>query len=237
MGETYTNVFFYTRQQEELYDPRKYQQLVEGLVALNFYVAQPDEEMDSQVLIAPGVSATIQQNLRDAQEATRVLWMFKAYSLAQNDPAARFSFDAGNDRLDEEDESYGALDLDYLLRVFDESPQGIIMYEHFLQAIRLFYEVYHPVYGYQFDPRDYRPLITRDNALALHIPNLYDLNLFGPELVEQFGRERLESTPAEKVIPLDDGGIMLLPRIFFSPDAFPYSYEEVGKHLGLTYEV
>lgn len=237
MGENYVDLFFYTRQQEELYNPRQFQQLVDGLVALNFYVALPSEEIDQQALTASSISPAIETALREAQEATRYTWMVQIYSLDQSEPFGGFTFVLGNIEVDEDDEVYGSLDLEYLERLFDGPTNGVAMYEHFLQAIRLVYEVYHPIYGYQFDGRDGRAITTREEALTLQIHTLYDINLFGPELVEKLGRQRVESAQAQKVIPLDDGGMMLVPRIFFSPDLLLRDCRKLADDLGLSYPI
>lgn len=236
MADNYTYLFFYTRQQEEIYDPQKYQQLVDGLVALQFYIALPGEAIDQKMLTAPGISSAMQQEVQNAQRATSYVWDLKAYSLDHSEPFGGVTFQMGNERMDETDEAYGALDMDYLIRLFDESDRGAEMYEHFLEALQLIYQVYHPIYAYQFDPRDGRAVTTREETLTSQIHTLYDINFFGPDLVEKIRRERLESAPAERVVPLDDGGIMLLPYVFLSPNSHVYnikSIKQVADHLGL----
>ncbi|HEU5379729.1 MAG TPA: hypothetical protein VFV38_30260 [Ktedonobacteraceae bacterium] len=234
MGEDYTDLFIYTRQQEEIFEPRKFQRLAEGLAALGFFVAWPGESADRSTLTSAGISPTVQKEIEAAREKTAIAWLLQVHSFDQNSSSDGFTFHIGNDRIDEEDAEYGALDLDFPYRVFDESPNGVALYEHFLEAVRLIYEVYHPIYGYQYDPRDSRSPTTREEALTLEIHHLYDINLFGPELVEKLGCQRVESTPAQKVIPLDDGGMLLLPRIFFHPDAIGYTYQQVAAHLGFS---
>src|ERR1051326_3206028 len=49
----------------------------------------------------------------------------------------------------------------------------------------------------------------REAILAHRISFLYELNLFGPEIVEALGRARVASAPAQRVIPLDDEGVLL----------------------------
>ncbi len=110
------------------------------------------------------------------------------------------------------------------------------MYENFLQAIRLVYEVYHSLYAFQISMLgESRPATTYEEAQAKQIRWLYDVNLFSPELVEKLGRERIESVSAQKVISLDDGGVMLLPRIYFYPGFTKYSFKKVATHLNLSY--
>lgn len=238
MGENWTDLWLYTRRKEEIYDPGKFQQLVEGLAALNFYVALPAEVEDRSTLTTAGVSPRLQEVMQHAQSLTKSEWLIQAHSLDHSPPSDGFFFRIRNLDLDEEEEEqFSTLDIDYLTRLFDESTNGLAMYEHFLEAIRLIYEVYHPIYGYELDARDDREPTTKEEMLALQIHTLYDINLFGPELVEKLGRQRVESTQAEKVIPLDDGGIMLVPRIFFYSDFRRYDSQKIATHLGLSYPV
>ena len=230
-GESYNDIYFYTHQQEEIYDPDKYRNLVNGLIALNFYVASPGDQIDQKQLTTPGSSPYIQQEIQDAQKIARVLWDLQIYSLDPDQPFGGFSFEIGNDRIDEEDETYGSIYLDYRYRLFDESTNELEMYEHFLDALRLIYEAYHPIYAYQSDAGT---LTTLEEAQTAQIHTLYSINFFGPELVEKLGRERIASAPAERITSLSDGGIMLLPLIPFSPQARHYSYKKAAQYLELS---
>ncbi len=63
------------------------------------------------------------------------------------------------------------------------------MYEQFLQALSLTYQVYHPFYGFQISMlAESRPATTQEEALAQKIEWLYDINVFGPELVEKLAK-------------------------------------------------
>lgn len=233
MADDYINVFFYTRQQETIYDPGNYQQLVDGLVALHFYIALPGEQIDQKALTTPGTSSGIQKAIQDALGTTPAPWILQAYSLDPGEPYGGFTFRVVSDIVDEEtDTVYGGIDLEFLFRLFDESNNQSAMYEHFLDALRLIYEIYHPVYGYQFDPR-IDDFTTLEEALALQIHNLYSINFFGPEVVDKFGRKQLEAAPAERILPLVDGGILLLPRVLFSADLHPKRFQDVANALGL----
>lgn len=110
------------------------------------------------------------------------------------------------------------------------------MYDQSLQALHLIYEVYHPFYGFQISMVvGTRPATTQEDALAGKMQWLYDINVFGPELVEKIGKVRLETAPAQKIIRFEDGGMMLLPRSYLYPDFSKYSFKEVATHLGLSY--
>jgi hypothetical protein len=73
----------------------------------------------------------------------------------------------------------------------------------------------------------------REEILAHKISYLYDINLFGPEIVDALGRERVLSAPAQIVTLLDDGGVMLVPSENILPGFTQYDYSQVAKKLGL----
>src|SRR5579884_1103087 len=62
-------------------------------------------------------------------------------------------------------------------------------YNEFLEVLQLFYDIWHPIYGFLEGTGD-EPYISREEALAQNIGYLYELNLFGPEIVAKLGRDR-----------------------------------------------
>jgi hypothetical protein len=44
----------------------------------------------------------------------------------------------------------------------------------------------------------------------------------------------LETTPAQKVIPLEDGGMLIIPGTSFDPTSLQDSWVKVARHLGLA---
>jgi hypothetical protein len=54
--------------------------------------------------------------------------------------------------------------------------------------------------------------IPQAEVQQLRVSYLYDTNIYAPELVERFGREKLLATPDATVEPLEDGGILLQPQ-------------------------
>lgn len=228
--EDHSYILYYPRQNDDFFAPKKYQQLVEGFVHSNFYVALPGEEIQQEALSAPGISPIVQEDIQESQMRAHVEWILKVYSPEHSKPFGGFTFQLQNGAGD------GVLLVDFVARNFGLTANGVMMYENFLQAIRLIYEVYHPYYAFQISLLgESRPITTYEEAQAQQIRWLYDINLFGAELVEKFGRGRVESVPAQKVIPLDDGGVMILPRIYFYPDSSQYSFKQVAAHLGLSY--
>jgi hypothetical protein len=65
------------------------------------------------------------------------------------------------------------------------------------------------------------------------VDTLYFINLFGPELVNKLGRDRLLSAPAWKIEELDDGGIFLVPTEHIAVSGGGYSLLRVARHLGM----
>ena len=112
-------------------------------------------------------------------------------------------------------------------------------YNEFLETLQLFYDIWHPIYGFLEGAGD-EPYISREEALAQNIDYLYELNLFGPEIVAKLGRERVLQSPAWRVHKFDDGGVLLVPALYVSVrpnEEYKFSREEVANYLGLQYTV
>jgi len=89
---------------------------------------------------------------------------------------------------------------------------GAVCYALWLAFVEQCYMLWRPVYGFSTGDSDFEGFIEREDALALDISYLYTYgNLFGPELVEKLGRERLETAPADYRRALGDGGMHLIP--------------------------
>ena len=71
-------------------------------------------------------------------------------------------------------------------------------YNEFLETLQLFYDVWHPIYGFQEGTSD-EPYPSREEALALNIYWLYELNIFGPEIVARLGRDKVLKSPTWSV--------------------------------------
>lgn len=131
-------------------------------------------------------------------------------------------------------EESGAVSLAYLRHHFTMLDEAWRAYNYWLEVVQMLYTVWHPLYGYTLDMFGGARDTPREAILAHQISFLYDLNLFGPELVEALGRERVVSAPAQRVIPLDDGGVLLIPCENLLPDFFEYNYTQVAQHLRLA---
>ncbi len=112
-------------------------------------------------------------------------------------------------------------------------------YNEFLEVLQLFYDVWHPIYGFQEGTSD-EPYISREEALAQNIYYLHELNIFGPEIVAKLGRDKVLKSPAWRMHKFDDGGVLLVPALYISGrphEEYRFSREEVGDYLGLQHTV
>jgi hypothetical protein len=83
-----------------------------------------------------------------------------------------------------------------------------IFWKHHLP--RLIYRMWQPLLVY-ITSEDEAPLSQKE-VQQLRFRYLYDYNLYAPEVVARFGREKLLATPDATVEPLEDGGILLQPQ-------------------------
>ncbi len=121
-------------------------------------------------------------------------------------------------------------------RFFGGTAARLAKYQYWLEeVIKGTYDCWRPLYVHEFDHYDVAPNPTLDEVQALNIPALYDLNIFGPELVERFGLERLLLAPGWRVETLKDQGILIIPEDLYGPTApGRYKREEVARYLGLA---
>lgn len=126
------------------------------------------------------------------------------------------------------------------------------MHALWIAALKALYQYLHPVYGWVHDMDFDRPgfawamdidpehveertaldAVLRNDAAAGHLRFLSLANMLGPELVAHYSRERILTTPAWYLEPLEDGGVLLLPEPF-SWDYVPV-WNEVEQHLAIA---
>ncbi|GCE21041.1 hypothetical protein [Dictyobacter kobayashii] len=125
-----------------------------------------------------------------------------------------------------------SVDRDYLTGTYEGN--NIQAYELWLDAIKLAYQYMHPYYGslYDIDFPDRKEPTEWLDALMGEIKGLTLVNIFGPELVQRFGHERLLSTPAWRCETLDDGGILLLPEPYWY--GYAPTWRAASEHLGFS---
>jgi hypothetical protein len=98
--------------------------------------------------------------------------------------------------------------------------------QQFVDLVAAIAEACHPVYGWAHSRADTslgKDPNTEDPFAPKEVYEAYWLNVYGPEMVERIGRDRVLSTPAAHVAPLSDGSVLWLtmptPVGFASPEA------------------
>jgi hypothetical protein len=241
------DVFHYVRDQESLTRPELLQLCLDELVAQNFYLASDSQdeirnawyryrkqdalsyESDSTDPInslAPGISQQIWQEFEQLRQGKQDELIIVAYSLAQSGALKGVEY------------SVWFYPQEALLRaVMDDIYPDSQPYRHFLNLLELLYNTWHPIYGYQDD--GVSPVTTLEEARAGHITWLYDINLWGPDLVDKLGRERVLKTPAWRLTSFDDGGILIVPQLFYADgqkEEYAFTGDKAAAYLGLRSE-
>jgi hypothetical protein len=108
-------------------------------------------------------------------------------------------------------------------------------FDHFLEIVKLLYALSHPIYAYAWNHNGSIPL-TGARYLEQRQPHrLYEINLFGPEMVERLrGNEYVLRTPAQFVHSFSDGGVLIIPEAPWYPGSLPYTWSKVARYLGVV---
>jgi hypothetical protein len=171
-------------------------------------LSEQESKIDTESIFVPAVSSTLDTDVQHfIQDGTEELSIY-LHSTARDSDLK--DFDCTISIMPKE----GIIKLvydDYL----EYPPFG-----HVLDVLQTTYNFWHPFYGYQ-ETFGNPPLTSRSDALAGNIHYLYHINIFGPELVQKIGRDRLLQAPAWRKQPLEDGGIMLVPSISFVEGELP----------------
>ncbi|GCE24567.1 hypothetical protein KDA_00510 [Dictyobacter alpinus] len=123
------------------------------------------------------------------------------------------------------------VDQKYLAGKYD--GDGIQAYKHWLEVVKLTYNHLHPFYASLYDASfSHEPSTDWLDAFQGHVHNLSLVNIFGPELVQRFGREHLLKTPAWRCELLDDGGVLLLPEPYWY--GYTPTWQQTTDHLGIS---
>jgi hypothetical protein len=249
------SIFYFLRTHEEVYNAKTIEQLLRKLVVqgylltihreyaeiskirwgiLHDYVVPPPDWTDlaPERTFVPGISRQLRQEITHFCEEQPENISFAAYATARSGIGKGFEFDVHLSSRS----NLTVIVLTFSDFHFTHLKGGNLLYEQWLEGIvRMIYKIWHPIYAYEFDHRNgiFNPT-EPDEVYALKVTRLYETNLFGPELVRKFGRHRLETAPAQKVIPLDDGGMMIIPGTSFDPTSLQDSWIKVARHLGLA---
>ena len=111
-------------------------------------------------------------------------------------------------------------------------PRQVANLRTFVTVCTVTYHTLKPVYGYGLlSPNSYDERILDSTEVPRCI---YDYNFFSPALVAQIGRAKLSSAPAWRIVPMQDGGILLEMAAFpltNIAEARPY-YAQTAQLLG-----
>jgi hypothetical protein len=126
------------------------------------------------------------------------------------------------------------VDHDYLTDAYEES--ALQAYERWIDVVKLIYHHLRPFYASTYDSDFWHPedQTSWEDALYSHIRSLTLINIFGPELVQHYGREYLLATPLWRIDQFDDGAMLLLPEPYRS-DYVP-CWKQASEHLGIYVE-
>ncbi len=249
------SLFYFLRTHEEVYNAEAIEQLLRALVAQGYLLTMHHEYAETskirwsilhdQVLpppdwtdrapertFVPGVSGQLHREIEYFCEEQPEHLSLAAYATARNGIGKGFEFDMHLSSRS----NLTVIVLTFSDFYFTHLKGGNLLYEQWLEGIvRQIYRIWHPIYAYEFDHHNgvFHPT-EPDEVYALKVTRLYETNLFGPELVRKFGRHRLETTPAQKVIPFEDGGMMIIPGTSFDPMSLQDNWVKVARHLGLA---
>ena len=114
------------------------------------------------------------------------------------------------------------------------NEEGLENYQTLLKILKETYALWHSPYIFQVSGEEGKGNANFDVKRLddSEITWLYDINIYGPELVAKIGREKLLSAPAWIVEELEDGGMLLVPEEHISLTTV-HRLEEVAQHLGL----
>ena len=185
------------------------------------------QQIDPQSLFVPTVTDSLRQDVESFVRHHNDELSVTVYSTDKTGPFAGFTCDI----------TFYARESQIEVTMEDNKPD-IEDLQHYLDVVQLVYSIWHPLYGYQDDPTG--DVTSLEEVRSLNLSWLYGINLFGPELVEHLGRERVLSTPAWLVKTLDDTGVLLVPILFRGggrDEEYRFHRKEVARYLGLIDEL
>jgi len=103
-----------------------------------------------------------------------------------------------------------------------------------VQFFEIAYDVFAPDYGYGLTSPEIYPVGISDLQTVPDI--IFDINFFGPNLVERMGKEKLSSCPTWRTVNFDDGGILLQlsEDPVEQPEGFKGNYTQTAAILGAS---
>lgn len=230
----FIDVFHYVRESHALSRPEPLERFLQGLVAQGYYIFHDEEEeidkasgsSDFTSLFVPGISQALRQQVERFGQGESDEISFTVYSATRHEAVKGVEYRV---RLYSEE--------DLIRAVMDDIYPDSLPYRHFLNLLELLYNTWHPIYGYQDD--GVRPGPELKDARTGNITWLYDINLWGPELVDKMGRERVLKTPAWHITSFEDGGVLIVPEFFYSDgqkEEYAFTVDKAAAYLGLRSE-
>ena len=247
----FITVSFYTRTYDDIYDSERLHRFLTSLSEQGHYLAGSDEDLifgalfvaysrsdseetctraqavDSQSFFVPTVTPALWQDVEAFMQHNTHELSVTVYSTDKTGPFVGFTCGL----------MFNAHESQIYLFMEDNKPD-IEDFQHYIDVAQLVYSVWHPLYGYQDDPTG--SVTSLEQARHLDITWLYSINLFGPEIVEHLGRDRVLSTPAWLLKTLDDSGVLIVPELYRGGgrhEEYQATLEEAAQHLSLIYEL
>ncbi len=244
-------VLFYVHEKEELYDQKRLQRFFTGLAECNCYVA-PESELASLVIwrkylvnapapekqkkgrgpfaaaLKPGVSEGLRREALIYMAERMEQLTVAVRSMARSPLVRGFELTVTLAPV----EGYILLSVEQE-RFFRPSIEGLAKYRYWIKIIEKTYACWQPLYAHEFThqgPPSVNP--SWEEVRALEIPELYALNIYGPELVQQIGQARLLDAPAWVVRELEGSGCLLIPTDRYGVAPGSYDHDDVARYLG-----
>jgi hypothetical protein len=236
------SVIMYLRTIDEFYDRDRLRAFTEGLAANGHYVAGEDRREVGQVWMAtlngesPQVSSPEPESVF-TPSVSPVLWdNIETFVEEHSDFLGIYLFSTKREG------DLKAFEMTIYLEPEEHTitismlanPNVLAPFLHSLNILQYIYEAWHPLYSYK---EGGVPETTHEDALAGNITYLYEMNLLNRDMVEKLGRERVMSTTAWRVTPLEDGSVFLIPKLIYNGGQdkdYNYDIEETATHLGLN---
>ncbi len=203
-------------------------------VAAQGYVITPSGDREPEPPLEAGISPALFPQMQAYLAGKESRFSAEAYAVDSEGPRKGFSY--GCLSLDARQETL-ALDVDdrHFPRARGEREDQTL-YTHWLDMLLLTYDIWHPLYCYQFS-NGLWPATNLADARALQPQHLYEHNYFGPELVEKIGRERVLSAPAWQIRLVADGGVLVIPRYLYGNGKLGSDTRPaIAEALGLPYD-
>ncbi len=244
----FIDVFHSVEGKDSFYQPDRWQQFLQSLATRNSYLASERQEEVSEAwhryrsqgdsspesdqpepahLFVPGISAELEQEGERFLQGEQDELSIAVYSTVREGALRGVDY-----RITFYPQEA------FIRAVMDDIYPSSQPYRGFLELLVTLYNSWHPFFGYRDDGTKPAPDLAavREGTIAW----LYDINIWGPQLVEHLGSERVLNTPAWYLKQLDDDGVLLAPQFYYSDgqdQEYAFTGDEAAAHLGLRWEI